>query len=159
MLVDVYEFEEGCLSVNSLDFLIFLSLRESSPEVHADGTLPYNSPNPNLFSILLNYCESMYLWGFFAIQLCVFSSLLPTESFKSDSWLPLLDVGFIHEFVFPSNLPFINFDDILWPDREVPAVPKEGGGMEFLPLMLISLYCSVGIIGAWLRLSWGYFKR
>lgn len=28
--------------------------------------------------------------------------------------------------------------------------------MEFLPLMLTSMYCSLGIIWAWLRLSWAY---
>lgn len=33
------------------------------------------------------------------------------------------------------------------------------GTMEFLPLMLISLYCAVGIVWAWLRLSWVYLRR
>jgi hypothetical protein len=28
--------------------------------------------------------------------------------------------------------------------------------MEFLPLMLTSVYCSAGIIWSWLRLSWGF---
>lgn len=33
------------------------------------------------------------------------------------------------------------------------------GTMEFLPLMLISLYCACGIIWAWGRLSWSYLRR
>ena len=31
--------------------------------------------------------------------------------------------------------------------------------MEFFPLMLTSLYCALGIVWAWLRLSWVYLKR
>lgn len=33
------------------------------------------------------------------------------------------------------------------------------GKYEFLPLMLTSLYCAVGIVWAWLRLSWAYLIR
>ncbi|KAI5480557.1 alpha-1,3-glucosyltransferase, glycosyltransferase family 57 protein [Pseudohyphozyma bogoriensis] len=36
--------------------------------------------------------------------------------------------------------------------------PVVEASMEFLPLMLTSLYCSVGIVWAWLRLSWGYLR-
>jgi len=28
--------------------------------------------------------------------------------------------------------------------------------MEFLPLMATSVYCAVGIVWSWLRLSWGF---
>jgi hypothetical protein len=44
---------------------------------------------------------------------------------------------------------------------EVEAVvaPAGSGSMEFLPLMLISLYCAVGIVWAWLRLSYAYLRR
>jgi alpha-1,3-glucosyltransferase len=32
----------------------------------------------------------------------------------------------------------------------------KGAALEFLPLMLTSVYCAVGIVWAWLRLSWAY---
>lgn len=84
------------------------------------------------------------------------------------------DVGVIHEYIFPS--PSISLAANATLDAAVlycaegvnascSAVEALGadkaveGTMEFLPLMLISLYCAVGIVWAWLRLSWVYLRR
>ncbi|ORY89260.1 family 57 glycosyltransferase [Leucosporidium creatinivorum] len=76
-------------------------------------------PLPNLFSMLVDYAETFYLYGFIALQLYV---------------------GVVHEWIFPS-----------------PEVIKPS--MEFLPLMLTSLYCALGVVWAWLRLSWVYLSK
>lgn len=43
--------------------------------------------------------------------------------------------------------------------HELLFPPTEQGGMEFLPLMLTSVYCAGGISWAWLRLSWVYMRN
>lgn len=37
-----------------------------------------------------------------------------------------------------------------------PPVLMDSGAMEFLPLMLTSVYCAIGLVWAFLRLGWIY---
>jgi hypothetical protein len=56
----------------------------------------------------------------------------------------------MHYYLFPSPSSVAGL---------VQGDGEEGGGMmEFLPLIFISIYCVMGIIWAWLRLSWSYLN-
>jgi alpha-1,3-glucosyltransferase len=116
-------------------------------------------PAPNLLSFLVKSLERLYLLGFVLVQLYV---------------------GFIHEYVFPPLMEFpigpggeatpftsgiIELAGAVASNQSstiIESVVKEmsqtamEGTMEFLPLMLISVYCAIGISWSWLRLSWIY---
>ncbi|KAM0791420.1 hypothetical protein ACM66B_005879 [Microbotryomycetes sp. NB124-2] len=102
-------------------------------------------PLPSLWSILILFAESLYLFGFIFLHLYV---------------------DYIHTWLFPP--PFTPFNEI--PTNlscalndvacvlasSPPAPTTTGGEMEFLPLMLTSVYCAIGISWSWVRLSWVY---
>ncbi|GAA6048612.1 hypothetical protein JCM3770_002056 [Rhodotorula araucariae] len=101
-------------------------------------------PLPGLLSMLVDKAEALYLIGFFALQL--YTSLL-------------------HSLLFPSApVPAAASGVITCAASAVangtctgasPAGASEAS-MEFLPLMLTSVYCAVGIVWSWVRLSWGF---
>lgn len=97
----------------------------------------------------------------------------------------MTDVGVLHDWIFPSAPPVYASQEIAAKvlnstvhcvaDSVIGGVPAqcsqaaqqlgatvveatEKATMEFLPLMMTSLYCSLGIIWAWLRLSWIYMS-
>lgn len=86
------------------------------------------------------------------------------------------DVGIVHERIFPTPLhdysgaaalveAALNSTIHCAESGACEMAAKVMGGavvsdskaaMEFLPLMMTSLYCALGIVWAWLRLSWVY---
>lgn len=42
------------------------------------------------------------------------------------------------------------------PTAAAAAAEVSESSMEFLPLMMTSVYCAVGIVWSWARLSWGF---
>lgn len=96
-------------------------------------------PTPTLTSLLIDYAERAYVAGFLVLQLYV---------------------GVLHDLIFsPAQQHWYwttGAQAIL--KNGTIAAASGGGGMEFLPLMLTSLYCSVGIIWAWVRLSLSYLS-
>ncbi|GJN90864.1 hypothetical protein Rhopal_003878-T1 [Rhodotorula paludigena] len=94
-------------------------------------------PLPNLFSVLIDKAETLYLLGFVAVQIC--------ES---------------HFFIVPqlqtcSPASLLN-GSCTEPAAVAQAMTVSETSMEFLPLLLTSVYCAVGIVWSWLRLSWGF---
>ncbi|GAA5982832.1 hypothetical protein JCM5350_003002 [Sporobolomyces pararoseus] len=98
-------------------------------------------PLPNFFSMLVNKLEAIYLSGFILLQIYV---------------------SLLHPMLFPAS-PISQSPSIIHCDSSssnctlpLPEVDSEAGSMEFLPLMITSVYCAIGITWSWLRLSWGY---
>ncbi|BGP16632.1 hypothetical protein JCM10213_000452 [Rhodosporidiobolus nylandii] len=102
-------------------------------------------PLPSLFSVVVSHLENLYLLGFVLVQLYV---------------------SVLHPLLFPAHpsasaVPSISHCDTLTGTCTEPAAFAQAtqvgeSTMEFLPLMLTSVYCAVGIVWAWLRLSWGF---
>ncbi|KAK9894260.1 glycosyltransferase family 57 protein [Cystobasidium minutum MCA 4210] len=88
-------------------------------------------PSPSSLDIFIYYGESLYLAGFPLLQLFV---------------------SVIHPWYFKAA-PTKTMQEVVDWDME-PAKPI----LQFLPLMLTSIYCAVGIIWAWLRFSYLYFR-
>ncbi|SCV72210.1 BQ2448_4904 [Microbotryum intermedium] len=110
-------------------------------------------PLPNLVSVLINYGELLYLAGFAALHVYVevlhgiiFNA--PTASSAATQVVTLLPAHLVNDTVILCGSPG-------GPACAAEPVAKAAAEstMEFLPLMLTSLYCSMGIIWAWLRLS------
>ncbi|GAA5984025.1 hypothetical protein JCM10908_006018 [Rhodotorula pacifica] len=108
-------------------------------------------PLPNLLSLLVDKAETAYLYGFIALQLytSVGHGLLFPSSAEVATVIPSLST------CAPggSNADGTCVDPALV--AQATAAVAETS-MEFLPLMLTSVYCAVGIIWSWLRLSWGF---
>ncbi|GAA6063187.1 hypothetical protein JCM10212_006853 [Sporobolomyces blumeae] len=102
-------------------------------------------PLPNLFSVVVNKLETVYLFGFVFLQLYV--SILHPLIFPSAS--PSLD-----HTALPCDASIANCTVVDASTRASRAVPESS--MEFLPLMATSVYCAVGIGASWLRLTWGF---
>ncbi|GAA5999903.1 hypothetical protein JCM10207_005964 [Rhodosporidiobolus poonsookiae] len=103
-------------------------------------------PLPNLFTVLISHLETLYLGGFFLLQL--YTSLL-------------------HPLLFPSHSAAASVPSIIHCDATTgvctsPAAAAveevSESSLEFLPLMLTSVYCAVGICWAWLRLGWRFLS-
>ncbi|GAA5857846.1 hypothetical protein JCM1840_000934 [Sporobolomyces johnsonii] len=109
-------------------------------------------PLPNFFSMVVNKAETLYLYGFVLLHLYV---------------------TFLHPLLFPSTPATYSAPSVVGHCDAVTggnctlsdsvSVPNHGdagavaeSSMEFLPLMLTSVYCAVGIVWSWLRLSCGY---
>ncbi|KIM90677.1 glycosyltransferase family 57 protein [Piloderma croceum F 1598] len=89
--------------------------------------------------VILDFLEKLYLLGFPLLQLFVtIFPLLTHSSFVTRSEPP------------PCTIPFV------CPE---PKPIKSLGDLEFLPLMLTSVYCAVGLVWAFLRLSIIYLKE
>uniref|UniRef100_A0A0K3CD36 Alpha-1,3-glucosyltransferase n=1 Tax=Rhodotorula toruloides TaxID=5286 RepID=A0A0K3CD36_RHOTO len=105
-------------------------------------------PLPNLFTMLIDKAETLYLYGFVFVQIYT---------------------TFLHSFLFPSAPAASSVPGVIICSASAvangtcvdPAVAQQAmevseASMEFLPLMLTSVYCAVGIVWSWLRLSWGF---
>ncbi|GAA6003632.1 dolichyl-P-Glc:Glc1Man(9)GlcNAc(2)-PP-dolichol alpha-1,3-glucosyltransferase [Rhodotorula paludigena] len=105
-------------------------------------------PLPNLFSVLVDKAEALYLFGFVAVQIYI---------------------SFLHSLLFPSAPPASALPALpacspasllngscIEPAAVAQAMTVSETSMEFLPLLLTSVYCAVGIVWSWLRLSWGF---
>lgn len=100
--------------------------------------------------VVLDYLERLYLAGFPLLQL--FVTLFPIIT--SQTSLP--STGEV-----ANAATCIPQDNFTCPDPEpLPAAPSTAGAasMEFLPLMLTSVYCAVGLTWAFMRLSVLYLR-
>ncbi|KAL8278199.1 hypothetical protein RQP46_009372 [Phenoliferia psychrophenolica] len=121
-------------------------------------------PNPSLISFLVGYAELAYLAGFFVLQFYV--GFLHDALFGPLYAMP----DFAAQAVAAAGAQCVqNATDVLADGSctgivdavvgEVASNILVEGKYEFLPLMLTSLYCALGIVWAWLRLSWAYLVR
>jgi len=93
---------------------------------------------PSLLFVLLDASEKLYLTGFPLLQL--FVTLFP--------------------ILAPHLSSFSSTPQLCKSDRMCLEPTAEGlASMEFLPLMLTSVYCAVGLVWAFLRLSYIYVKQ
>jgi len=120
--------------------------------------------------MLVDYAETFYLYGFTVLQLCALFSCSALGAL-SCSHSRFADVGVVHEWVFPSPVQSYGaqvVDAVL--NSTIHCAATDGSctiaveevikpSMEFLPLMLTSLYCALGVVWAWLRLSWVYLSK
>lgn len=119
-------------------------------------------PLPNFFSMLVNKLEAIYLGGFILLQICSFFVPGASLSLLELTCIYYQDVSLLHPMLFPAD-PISQSPSIIHCDSSssnctlpLTEVDSEAGSMEFLPLMITSVYCAVGITWSWLRLSWGY---
>lgn len=89
------------------------------------GSLLSSSPPPTILSSVVHALETAYLAGFPLVQ--VYVSILA----------PFL----ARRYVQPATTGKVDLAD---------TTPAE----SFLPLMVVSTYCAVGLVWAWLRLAW-----
>jgi len=84
--------------------------------------------------VCLDFLEKLYLAGFPFLQL--FVTIFPLVTYSQQP--------------SPCRIPFV-----------CPEVQPQGGlgDLEFLPLMLTSVYCAVGLVWAFLRLSVIYLRE
>jgi alpha-1,3-glucosyltransferase len=95
--------------------------------------------------VILDFLEKLYLAGFPILQLFVtLFPLLAQASVATHSGQPP-----------PCRIPFV------CPEPEPVQKESQGGlgELEFLPLMLTSVYCAVGLVWAFLRLSVIYLRE
>ncbi|KAF9516877.1 glycosyltransferase family 57 protein [Hydnum rufescens UP504] len=124
-----------------------------------------------LLAAVLDRVEKAYLMGFTLLQL--FVSLYPTIGSRSSPRETLVSVApqFLGMGSGACSVPFGIFTqpelDMLG-DCTPPSPPsppsssvetRKGGEMEFLPLMVTSVYCAVGLVWAFLRLSYLYLSH
>lgn len=84
--------------------------------------------------------ERAYLYGFAALQLLV-------------TLFPLVSGQFVSATSSSDNATSCTGD-------HCASQPSEGAtGMEFLPLMMTSVYCAVGLVWAFVRLSVLYLRQ
>ncbi|GAA5887920.1 hypothetical protein JCM6882_000802 [Rhodosporidiobolus microsporus] len=106
-------------------------------------------PLPNLFTVLVSHLETLYLYGFFLLQIYV--TLLHPLLFPSPpSIAHTTPASIIH---CDASLPNSNCSVSLAAAAQADVAE---GSMEFLPLMLTSVYCAVGVTWSWVRLGWGF---
>ncbi|GAA5967822.1 hypothetical protein JCM11641_005778 [Rhodosporidiobolus odoratus] len=102
-------------------------------------------PLPSFSSVLISHLETLYIAGFFFLQLYV---------------------SILHPLFFPSHPAASSVPSIVHcdsttgictePAAHAQAIQVGETSMEFLPLMMTSVYCAVGIVWSWLRLSCGF---
>ncbi|GAA5910113.1 dolichyl-P-Glc:Glc1Man(9)GlcNAc(2)-PP-dolichol alpha-1,3-glucosyltransferase [Sporobolomyces salmoneus] len=103
-------------------------------------------PLPNFFSMVVNKLEALYLAGFIFLQIYV--SLLHPILFPTAPVSRAPSIMHCDSLISNCTLPSSN--------TTLPAEVVAETSMEFLPLMLTSVYCAIGASWSWLRLSWGY---
>ncbi|GAA5887754.1 hypothetical protein JCM16303_005068 [Sporobolomyces ruberrimus] len=103
-------------------------------------------PLPNFFTLVVNKLETLYLGGFVLLQIYV--SILHPLLFPSSPAYPAPVATHCD-----SSSTLSNCTSSSTTGTESRIVESS---MEFLPLMLTSVYCAVGICWSWLRLSWGF---
>lgn len=92
-------------------------------------------PNPSSLSLIIGALENLYIAGFPLLQ--VFVSV-------------------VHPYFFSSASATIA-GELLADQAEQADLAKPA--MEFLPLMATSVYCAIGLIWSWLRLSYLYIQE
>lgn len=95
--------------------------------------------------VLLESIERLYLASFPLIQLFVTLFPLVTSSTSSSTDTTVMAI------CEPT-------DDFLCPEPDPVSQPKPVAAMEFLPLMLTSVYCAIGLVWAFVRLSYIYLR-
>lgn len=124
------------------------------PRLKING-LPLSCPRfPNaVVAAIIERSENIYLAGFVPLQ--AFVVFFPFFTSPSSSKLDTPHSDAICTLDAKPN------PDILLGTRHIPAtaVLKGGGGLEFLPLMLTSVYCSIGLIWSFLRFSHVYIVK
>ncbi|KZT62915.1 glycosyltransferase family 57 protein [Calocera cornea HHB12733] len=104
-------------------------------------------PTPTWIGEIVHRLEGLYIYGFVALQLAV-TAFTAVLAWKSP------DPGAPPEI--PLNLT--TSGNLLEATTSSPLQRSSLSQMEFLPLMMTSVYCAVGITWAFLRLSWLYIK-
>lgn len=104
-------------------------------------------PTPSWIGEIVHRLEGLYIYGFIALQVAVtaFTALLAWQSVNATAPPEI-----------PTNLT--SPGNVLEATTSAPLPTSSLSQMEFLPLMLTSVYCAIGITWAFLRLSWLYIK-
>ncbi|GAA5925957.1 dolichyl-P-Glc:Glc1Man(9)GlcNAc(2)-PP-dolichol alpha-1,3-glucosyltransferase [Sporobolomyces koalae] len=98
-------------------------------------------PLPSFTSMVVNKLETIYLFGFVVLQIYV---------------------SILHDSLFP-RLTTISCDQTesleLCSSEHRQSSSIDSASFEFLPLMITSVYCAMGIGWSWIRLSWGFLVQ
>ncbi|KZO98001.1 glycosyltransferase family 57 protein [Calocera viscosa TUFC12733] len=104
-------------------------------------------PTPSWLGEIVHRLEGLYIYGFVALQVAV-TALTAQLAWKAPNTGAPPEV--------PGNLT--SPANILEANTSSPLQNSSLSQMEFLPLLLTSVYCAVGVTWAFLRLSWLYIK-
>jgi len=105
---------------------------------------------------VIDRLEKVYLAGFIPLQL--FIVMYSTRSAPASA--PARSTPSSPGICYQDANPLINamhHGDCGPPPDDVLELGS--GGMEFLPLMLTSVYCALGLVWAFVRMSYGYVVR
>ncbi|KAK4056664.1 glycosyl transferase [Microbotryomycetes sp. JL221] len=108
-------------------------------------------PLPSLWSVLISFAESAYLLGFIALHIYV--------EYVHEKLFPTSVIDFSNKMTTSAHCALDNITCIVDSTAQSTSVQTttiNGSSMQFLPLLLTSVYCAVGICWSWLRLSWVY---
>jgi alpha-1,3-glucosyltransferase len=97
----------------------------------------------SLYYVILDMAEKVYLAGFVFLQLFV---LL----------FPLLSARSKHTIEAVACIPS---DEVVCPDAVDAPASTDASSLEFLPLMVTSVYCAVGIVWGFIRLMFVYLNE
>ena len=121
-----------------------------SEEVKTEGNLSRRFPR-SLPMVIVDYLEKLYLAGFCALHLFVtvfplIAAVPSTQQESSSASNATVACTPREGFICPEAEPLLS------------STSSSGGALEFLPLMVTSVYCAIGLTWAFLRLSLIYLK-
>lgn len=131
-----------------LSVMGYFDLRTSAEEGVRVSSTSYISRNSLIFLprfpkslpfVIIDTLEKAYIAGFAALQL--FTTLFPIWASRSSVSADIRTNGTILE------------------SSKVPTGSGPASNLEFLPLMLTSIYCAIGLVWAFIRLSVLYLKQ
>ncbi|GAA5921699.1 hypothetical protein JCM3775_001772 [Rhodotorula graminis] len=105
-------------------------------------------PLPSLWTMIVDKAEAAYLVGSVGLQ--IYTSMLHSILFPS---API--AAAVPGLITCSASSLAN-GTCVGPDAAAQVAQVAESSMEFLPLMATSVYCAIGIVWSWMRLSWGF---
>ncbi|KAG8953629.1 glycosyl transferase [Tulasnella sp. 424] len=118
----------------------------------------------SLFPLLFTPSETLIKIVYSVIWGALVFSGLSRRVYEPPSSLPTFIIDILEKAYLAGFIPLQLFITMfpIFSGRNFKSSPDDAGsngGMEFLPLMLTSVYCAVGLVWAFVRLGWLYLRK